>query len=137
MYVHGDPLFAFGHGLSYTTFQYRNLKLSSASMKADGQVSVSADLTNTGQRAGDEVMQLYVHQQQSAVKLPDKELRGFARLTMQPGETKTVTFPLPAAKLAHWDETTHGFMVDPGAFDVMIGAASDDLRLKGLVTVGR
>jgi beta-glucosidase len=137
MYVHGDPLFAFGHGLSYTTFQYRNLKLSSAGMKADGQVSVSADITNTGQRAGDEVVQLYVHQQQSAVKLPDKELRGFARLTMQPGETKTVTFPLPAAKLAHWDETTHGFMVDPGAFDVMIGAASDDLRLKAQVEVAK
>jgi beta-glucosidase len=130
MYVNGEPLFPFGHGLSYTTFKYGNLNLSAGKIRADGSVNVSADITNTGQRAGDEVAQLYVHQEKSSVKVPVKELRGFRRISLRPGETKTVTFTLPASKLAIWDETTHGFVVNPGAFDVMVGASSADIRLK-------
>jgi beta-glucosidase len=135
MYLNGDPLFAFGHGLSYTTFQYGNLKMSADNMGVTGQVSVSAAVTNTGSRAGDEVVQLYVHQEKSSLKLPAKMLRGFARISLQPGETQTVTFPLPAGRLAHWDVGTHAFVVDPGTFDVLVGAASDDIRLTGRLEV--
>jgi beta-glucosidase len=135
MYVNGEPLFPFGHGLSYTTFSYGNLKLSADKIKTDGDVQVSVEIKNSGARAGDEVAQLYVHQEKSRVKVPAKELRGFQRITLQPGETKTVTFTLPAAKLAIWDETTHGFVVKPGTFDVMVGASSADIRLKNQIEV--
>ena len=135
MYVNGKPLFPFGHGLSYTTFKYSGLKLSADKIKADGEVNISLDVKNTGKRAGDEVVQLYVHQEKSRVKVPVKELRGFQRISLQPGEKRAVTFTLPAAKLAIWDETTHGFVVEPGAFDVMVGASSADIRLKDQIEV--
>jgi beta-glucosidase len=135
MYVNGAPLYSFGHGLSYTTFKYSGLKLSAEKIKADGQVNVSVVVKNTGKRAGDEVVQLYVHQVKCRVKRPAKELRGFQRVTLQPGETKTVTFNLSATKLAFWDEQTHGFLVEPGAFDVMVGASSADLRVKDRLQV--
>jgi beta-glucosidase len=137
MYVNGAPLFPFGHGLSYTTFSYGALKLSAAKIKADGQVNVSAEITNTGKRAGDEVVQLYVHQLKSSVKRPAKELRGFQRISLQPGEKQTVAFTLPAEKLAFWDEQTHGFMVEPGVFDVLLGASSADIRRQAHVEVIR
>jgi beta-glucosidase len=137
MYVNGEPLFPFGHGLSYTTFKYSGLKLSSDKIKADGKVNISVDVTNTGKRAGDEVIQLYVHQVKSSVKRPAKELRGFQRISLTPGEKKTVTLSLPAEKLAFWDEKAHGFVVEPGAFDVMIGASSADIRLKKQVEVAK
>jgi beta-glucosidase len=137
MYVNGEPLFPFGHGLSYTTFQYSGLKLSADKIKSDGQVNVSLDVKNTGARSGDEVVQLYVHQEKSSVKVPAKELRGFQRISLQPGETQTVSFTLPAAKLAIWDETTHGFVVEPGAFDILAGASSSDIRLKDQLQVIR
>ena len=137
MYVNGEPLFPFGHGLSYTTFKYGNLKLSAGKIKADGTLNVSVDITNTGRCAGDEVAQLYVHQQKSSVKVPVKELRGFQRVNLQPGETKAVAFALPASKLAIWDETTHGFVVNPGKFDIMVGASSADIRLEDRIEVTR
>ena len=135
MYLNGAPLFPFGHGLSYTTFQYGNLKLSADKIKTDGEVSVSVEVTNSGRRAGDEVVQLYTHQVKCSVKRPAKELRGFQRISLAPGETKTVTLNLPAAKLAFWDEKTHGFVVEPGAFDLMIGASSADIRQQGQIEV--
>ena len=135
--VNGEPLFPFGHGLSYTTFKYSGLKLSANKIKADGQMNVSLDVTNTGKRTGDEVVQLYVHEERSSVKVPVEELRGFQRVSLKSGEKQTVTFTLPAAKLAIWDETTHGFVVEPGAFDVMVGASSADIRLKDQVEVVR
>jgi beta-glucosidase len=137
MYVNGEPLFPFGHGLSYTTFKYGELKLSADTMKADGKITVSADITNTGGRAGDEVVQFYVHQEKGAVKLPAKMLRGFQRISLKPGETRTVAFPLPAEKLAYWDDQTHGFLVAPGIFDVLVGASSADIRQSGRVEVVR
>ncbi len=137
MYVNGEPLFSFGHGLSYTTFKYSNLKLSADKIKADGQVNISIDVKNIGKRAGDEVVQLYVHQVKSSVKRPAKELRGFQRISLQPDETKTVVFTLPAQKLAFWNETTHGFVVEPAKFDLMVGASSSDIRVKDQVKVVR
>jgi len=135
MYVNGAPLFPFGHGLSYTTFKYGKLKLSAKKTKTDGSVQVSLEVSNTGKRAGDEVVQLYVHQAKCSVKRPAKELRGFQRIRLQPGEKKTVTFPLAAEKLAFWDETRHGFLVEPGMFDVMVGASSADIRAEDQVEV--
>jgi beta-glucosidase len=135
MYVNSEPLFPFGHGLSYTTFKYSDLKLTTDKIKTDGEVTVSVKIKNTGARAGDEVVQLYVHQEKSSVKVPVKMLRGFQRINLQPDETKTVTFTLPASKLAIWDETTHGFVVEPGTFDVMVGASSADIRLKNQIEV--
>ena len=129
MYMNGEPLFSFGHGLSYTTFKYSGLKLSADKIRADGKVNVSVEVKNTGKRAGDEVVQLYVHQVKSSVKRPAKELRGFQRISLKPGETKNVSLTLPAEKLAFWDELTHGFVVEPGKFDLMIGASSSDIRL--------
>jgi beta-glucosidase len=135
MYVNDEPLFAFGHGLSYTTFKYSGLKLSADKIKADGKVNISVKVKNTGKRAGDEVVQLYVHQVKSSVKRPAKELCGFQRVGLKPGETKTVSLTLPAEKLAFWDEQTHGFVVEPGKFDLMIGAASSDIRLHDQIEV--
>jgi beta-glucosidase len=124
--------------LSYTTFKYSGLKLSADKIKADGSVDVSVDVKNSGKRAGDEVVQLYVHQEKSSVKVPVKELRGFARINLQPDETKTVSFTLPASKLAIWDEkVAHNFVVEPGKFDVMVGASSADIRAQGQIEVVR
>lgn len=135
MYLNGDPLFPFGHGLSYTTFAYSRLRLLTSTIKTDGTVTVSVDITNTGQRAGDEVAQLYVHAVASSVVRPAKELRGFQRLTLQPGEKRTVNYTLPAATLAFWDEKTHAFLVQPGAFELMVGASSADIRATAVLEV--
>ncbi len=100
-------------------------------------MSISVDIENTGNRAGDEVLQLYVHQVHSSVKCPAKELRGFQRLSLQAGETKTVTFTLSAEKLAFWDEKTHGFLVEPGAYVVMVGSSSGDIRVQHHIEISR
>jgi len=123
MYVQGEPLFAFGHGLTYTTFKYGKLELSDEQITRGGKVTASIKVTNTGQRAGDEVVQLYIHEVEPAVKRPMKELRGFERISLRPGETKKVTFTVPAEKLAYYDEAAHGFVVKPGLFDVLVGSA--------------
>jgi beta-glucosidase len=130
MYFKGVPLYAFGHGLSYTQFKYSNLKLSQAKTNATGEVSVSFDLQNAGTRAGSEVAQMYVHQAKSNVVQPMMSLRGFQRVMLEPGETKHITIALPASQLSYYDVTTHKFVVAPGMFKVMIGSASDDIRLK-------
>src|SRR5207302_9479748 len=92
MYFDGKPQYAFGHGLSYTTFSYSNLRLSSEQVPGNGQIKVKADVENSGKRAGDEVVELYVHQVSSTVKRPRQQLAGFERITLGPGEKKTVTF---------------------------------------------
>jgi beta-glucosidase len=93
--------------------------------------TVSLEVENIGKRAGDEVVQLYVHDMECSVKRPTKELRGFERINLQPGGRKTVTFTLPAEKLSFWDVKTHGFVVEPGAFDVLVGSSSEDIRVHG------
>jgi len=130
MYLNGKPLFPFGHGLSYTGFHYSNIKLSAKQIKASGSITVSADIKNIGEVAGDEVVQLYIHNVASSVKRPVKELRGFERISLQPGETKTITFTVPGNKLAFYDEKVHAFRVEPGAIDVMLGSSSEDIRLR-------
>src|SRR5882757_3310102 len=130
LYFKGVPLYAFGHGLSYTQFKYSNIKLSQDKTKTTGGVEVSFDLQNSGPRAGSEVAQMYVHQVKSNVVQPIKSLRGFQRVTLESGETKHITMALPASQLSYYDSETHKFIVVPGMFNVMIGAASDDIRLR-------
>jgi beta-glucosidase len=129
MYLASEPLFAFGHGLSYTEFRYSKLRLSADQIPPDGIVTVAVDVENTGRRAGDEVVQLYVRDADCSVNRPTKELRGFERINFHPGEKKTVTFFLPADKLSFYDEQRHAFVVEPGAFDVMLGSSASDIRL--------
>jgi beta-glucosidase len=137
MYLNGAPLYAFGHGLSYTTFKYSNLRVSTKSLPANGTLTATIDVKNTGERAGDEVAQLYVHEVKPVVKRPAKELRGFQRITLRPGEKRTLTFTVPAKKLAYWDESAHAFVVNPGTFDILVGASSDDIRQKEQIEVSR
>ena len=137
MYLNGPPLYAFGHGLSYTTFEYSKLSVSTKNLPADGTVTISIDVKNTGERAGDEVVQLYAHEVNPAVTRPAKELRGFQRITLQAGEKRTLSFTLPASELAYWDESTHEFVVNPGAFDILVGASSDDIRETARIDVSR
>ncbi len=135
MYVNGAPLFPFGHGLSYTRFRYSNLRLSTNSLSAQDKLTVSVDIQNTGRRSGDEVAQLYVHQVNSRVKQPAKELRGFQRIILAPKTRQTVRFELLAEKLARWDDDQHAFVVEPGAYELMVGASSADLRATATVNV--
>ena len=130
MYFAGKPEYAFGHGLSYTTFDYSNLKLSSSQIASDGQVTVQVDVKNSGKRAGDEVVQLYVHDGDASVKRPKEQLAGFERISLQPGESKTVSFSLPAEQLAYWDSDKEMFVVKPGEVDAMVGSGSEDIRQK-------
>jgi beta-glucosidase len=125
-----EPQFAFGHGLSYTEFDFSHVQVSAKKIPSNGQVTVSVDVKNSGKKAGAEVVQLYVHDVKSSVKQPVKELKGFERVSLQPGEKKTVKIQLDANQLAYFDVNTHGWVVEPGEFDVLIGASSRDIRGK-------
>ena len=127
-FFEGTPLYPFGHGLSYTTFRYGALRASAASAGARDTVLVQVDVTNTGRRAGDEVVQLYVRHEGSRVKRPRRELRGFRRVPLAPGETRTVAFRLPVSSLAYWDEGTSRWVVESEPVRLMVGASSADIR---------
>jgi beta-glucosidase len=118
------PLFPFGFGLSYTNFAFSNLKLSAPTMKADGKIDVSIDVQNTGDRAGDEIVQLYIHQQAGSASRPVRQLKGFERITLAAGEKKTVTFPLTRAELQYWSPQSKQWVVEPEKFDVWVGEDS-------------
>lgn len=124
----GKPLFAFGHGLSYTTFKYSNLRIEPGKQKNSFVVTVA--ITNTGQVAGDEVVQLYTHQRVSSVIRPLEELKDFARIHLAAGETRDVRFDVPATRLAFLNSAMK-LVNEPGLIDVMVGAASDDIRVRG------
>ena len=125
--VDTKPLYPFGFGLSYTLFTYSNLKLSREKMNAESSVVVSVDITNTGKLAGDEIAQLYIRDKVSSVTRPIKELRGFERISLQPGQTKSVFFTIDKSSLAFWDINMN-FTVEPGYFDIMIGSSSEDFK---------
>jgi beta-glucosidase len=132
-----DPLYEFGYGLSYTTFAFDNLALSGKSMGPRDSVKVSVDVTNTGSRAGDEVAQLYIHDPVASLSQPVRRLRGFQRVTLQPGEKKTVTFRLDASDVGFYDNSGK-FVVEPGQIDVFAGDSSKaDLTGSFTVTGGR
>jgi beta-glucosidase len=135
MYFKGEPLFPFGYGLSYTTFQYSNERLSSAKLATDGTVTVSVEVKNTGNRAGDEVVQVYVQHLQSKVERPLKELKGFQRVALKAGESKTVQIPITAASLAYWNEQKHGWELEHDSVKIMVGRSSADLPLEKTISV--
>jgi len=118
------PAFAFGFGLSYTSFAFSNLRLDQAEIAADGVLAASVDVANTGGIAGAEVAQLYVGFDGSHIDRPIKELEGFAKVSLEPGETKTVTFALPAERLAYYDEGQARWVVEPIEYRVFVGPSS-------------
>ncbi len=128
------PLFPFGFGLSYTTFEISAPRLSAATIKPDGVVEVSADVKNTGSRTGDEVVPLYIHDKVSSVTRPIKELKGFKRVTLAPGELQTVTFKLGPEALRFWNKDMKR-IVEPGDFDIMVGPNSVALKTATLTVV--
>jgi beta-glucosidase len=135
MYFKGEPLYPFGFGLSYTTFKFANLKTSAPTVAKDGTVTVSVDVTNTGSRAGDAVVQLYVKYPRSKVERPRAQLAGFQRVMVEAGQTKTVEIPLPASRLAYWDTKAAAFKVEAEPVSVMAGDSSANLPLSATVKV--
>src|SRR5256885_10745132 len=122
------PLFPFGFGLSYTTFDYGPLTLSTRQIGPDDTLQVSVEITNTGQRAGKEVVQLYVHDQQARLQRPEKELRAFAKVQLEPGERTMVTLSIARDALAYYDDLAHEWVAEAGEFEVLVGASSQDIR---------
>jgi beta-glucosidase len=135
MYFKGEPLYAFGFGLSYTKFKFANLQTSSPQVAKDGTVKVSVEVTNTGSRAGDEVVQLYVRHLGSKVERPREQLSGFRRVTVQPNETKTVEIALPASRLAYWDAKLQAFRVETEPVSLMVGDSSASIAFTATVQV--
>lgn len=135
MYYDGVPLYPFGHGLSYSTFDYSNLKTSGSSVGGDGAIRVSVDVTNTGDAAGDEVVQLYSRQLSSRDATADKQLRAFERVSLAPGETKTVRLELDASDLARWDVTRDRWVVESSEYELLVGSSSADIRQQATVRV--
>lgn len=127
LYYKGKPLYPFGHGLSYSTFKYTNLRTNG--------LNVTVDVTNTGRRAGDEVVQLYTHQRSSRDAVPVKQLRDFQRVTLAPAQTKTVRLALRTADLAHWDVTRSKWVVESSDYDILVGASSTDIRQRDTLRV--
>jgi len=143
MYFKDKPLYPFGYGLSYTKFRYSKLRTSARTLPGNGSIIVSVDVTNKGKLAGDEVVQLYVRHLKSkpvpstveGVERPIQELKGFQRITLQPGERKTVEIPLQASSLAYWDVDRHAFVVEAGKIELRVGGSSADIRLKRTINV--
>ena len=133
---HAKPLYPFGYGLSYTTFDYSDLKLSTNVMAPGSTVDVKFTVTNTGSQAGFEVAQLYVHPANPAVDRPEKELKGFTKVYLQPGESKTLSIPIDSRSLAYYVEKTDSWDVDAGKFKILVGPDSEDLPLdRTLITL--
>ncbi len=125
-----EPLFPFGHGLSYTTFKYSKLSLSAAAMEPDGSVTVRVDVTNTGKRAGEEIAQLYVHDLKPVIDRPVRELKGFVKVALQPGETKTIQFTIKPRDLAYFDVQGPQWKANAGDYEIQVGGSSRDIRVK-------
>ncbi|CAM3311557.1 glycoside hydrolase family 3 protein [Kibdelosporangium persicum] len=130
-YFNGTPLYSFGHGLSYTTFRHSDLRITPPGR--NGSFTATVQVTNTGQRAGDEVVQLYTHQQTSRDKQPNQQLRAFQRVSLQPGETRTVRLTVP--DLRHWDVTRGKWVLESSIHDVLVGSSASDIRQRSAVRV--
>jgi len=135
MYFKDEPLYPFGYGLSYTTFEYSNFKTSAPTLARNGSITVSVDVENAGKRAGDEVVQLYIKHLDSQVSRPTQELKGFKRVHLQAGERKTVEIPLPAKRLAYWDISAKAWHVEHDRIEIRVGGCSSNIRLKQIVDV--
>jgi beta-glucosidase len=130
-----EPLFPFGHGLSYTSFEYSDLKLHADRFTEETGLDVSLNVRNSGKRSGQEVIQLYVHDLQSNLRRPEKELKAFRKILLDAGETKTVSFHLDREAFWYYDPAKGGWIVEPGEFEIILGASSRDLRLCAKATL--
>lgn len=130
-YFKGIPLYAFGFGLSYTRFEFSHLEVKGSAAGAGGEVAISFQVKNGGDRAGSEVAQVYTHREKSAVYQPIRSLRAFRRVQLEPGETKTIELRIAAKDLAYYDVGKHAFVREPGTYEIQVGASSDDIRLRG------
>lgn len=128
------PLFPFGYGLSYAKFEYSNLRLSAPQMKQTENIIAQVDVTNTGKMQADEIVQLYIHDKVASVTRPVKELKDFDRITLKPGETKTVSFTINESKLKFWNVDMK-FVSEPGDFELQIGTSSEDIKMTKTITV--
>ena len=135
LYFKGTPLYRFGYGLSYTTFQYANLRVTPSALSTNGSLNLSMEVKNAGTRAGEEVVQLYVRHLNSSVERPQIELKGFTRIPLQAGEKRVVQMTLPAERLAYWNVRNHRFEVEPDKVEIAVGGSSADLRLRKTVQV--
>jgi beta-glucosidase len=135
LYTKAQPQYAFGFGLSYTTFSYRHARMSAVQAKAGSTVRISVDVTNTGKRDGDEVLELYVKHPQSKVERPQQELKGFTRVHLKAGETQAVSLPLRIDDLAYWDVAAQKFTVEPETIDVVVGSSSDAPKFGGKIQI--
>jgi beta-glucosidase len=129
-YFSGKPLFAFGHGLSYTHFDYRNPKLDNPRASANGTLELTFDLANTGFHAGDEVAQVYFRHVKSEVPQPKLALCGFERVHVPAGQTEKTMIEIPVERFRYWDTTKKQYAIEPGNYELLLGAASDDIRQK-------
>jgi beta-glucosidase len=129
------PLFPFGFGLSYTTFSYSSLSLSTQEIGPDDTLQLSVDITNTGQRAGKEIVQVYVRDVQARLQRPEKELKAFAKVELAPGERKTVTLSIARDALAYYDDLAREWVAEAGEFEVLVGASSQDIRTRSTFTL--
>jgi beta-glucosidase len=129
-YFRGKPLFAFGYGLSYTKFSYKNAALDQSTLTAGDTLKVSFDLQNSGDRDGDEVVEIYFRHIKSAVPQPKLALCGFTRIHLAKGDRAHLTMDIPAERFRYWDTETKKYVVEPGKYQLLVGGASDDIRLK-------
>jgi len=129
------PLYAFGHGLSYSKFEYSKLTVSPAIIRPEGRVTVEFKVTNTSTVEGAEITQLYVRDTQASVPRPEKELKGFSKITLKPGETRVVRIRVSGRDLGFWDSAIHNWKTEPGEFQILVGGSSDQIALKGNFSV--
>ena len=129
-----DPLFPFGYGLSYTQFEYSDLRIDQKELRATDTIRLSVKIENTGSVTGKEVVQVYLHDKISSVTTPVKVLKGFKKTEVNPKEINTLSFSIPCRELGIWDKDMN-YVIEPGEFDIMIGASAEDIRLKDMIVI--
>jgi beta-glucosidase len=135
MYFEQPVLFPFGHGLSYTQFEYSDLTLNSDQIKKDGEIELQFSIKNSGELKGNEVAQVYVHWIDASIKVPINQLKRFQGIALEPGESKTLTFKIPAAELSFYDIETNDFKTEPGRWEIQVGSSCKDIRLNKTLTI--
>ncbi len=135
MYFEKPVLYPFGYGLSYTTFQYSNLTVNSDKIKKEGDVELRFSVKNSGKVKGDEVAQIYIHDVDASIKVPLNQLKRFERVTLAPGESKVLSFKIPASEFSFYSTATNDFKIEPGQWEIQAGSSSKDIRLKKTITI--
>jgi beta-glucosidase len=135
MYFDQPVLYPFGHGLSYTQFTYSNLTLNAEKIKNNEKIEIQFEIQNTGQMKGDEVAQVYVHYMNASIKVPINQLKRFQRISLAPGESKTLTFKIPASEFSFYDIETNDFKTEPGQWEIQVGSSCKDIRLNKTITI--